>query len=229
MPYATPNDCRVRTVGMTTLVVPDVSSAGLNLTLCIAEADALIEEAARAGDYTIPFAPIPTRIRDLSAVGAIARARRALELGNQERLLEVADAYLQEFEQGLRDLRTGAMDLGTTTVSSEAVTMAADYSTWTRLGHGGLVAGSVTLSSSGGETVFVEERGAYDGDYLPEAVKDYEVDHVAGRVRRLSGGRIGAGAQLAASYEYYYRQPANAQDAEYAGTSVAVGEMRRED
>lgn len=229
MPYSTPTDCRMRTVGMNTLVVPDVSSTSLNLTTCIAEADALIDEAARAGDYAAPFAPTPERIRDLSAVGAIARARRALDLGNQETLSAAFDDYQREFEEGLRLLREGALDLGTTLVSSEAVALPADYSTWAKLSYGGLALGSVTVTSSGGVTTYTEDRAEYDADYLPDAVKDYEVDHLQGRVRRLSCGRLGAGEQVAVSYEYYYRQPANPQDAEYAGDSVAVGELRRGD
>jgi len=229
MGYSTPGECRVRTVGMNTLVIPDVSSAGLNLTTCIAEADALIDEAGRQGDYAVPFSPAPERIRDLSAVGAIARARRALDLGNQEALSETFDGYQREFKEGLRLLREGAMDLGTSVVSSEAAVVPPDYSTWTRLGHGGLVPGSVTLVSSGGVTTYTEDRGEYDSDYLPAAVKDYEVDHLRGRMRRLSGGRMGAGEQVTVSYEYYYRQPANPEDAEYGGKSVAVGELRRGD
>ncbi len=229
MAYSSPNDCRVRTVGMNTLVVPDVSSTSLNLTACIAEAEALIDEAGRQGDYAVPFSPTPARIRDLSAVGAIARARRALEMGNQETLSADLGGYQREFEEGLRLLREGAMDLGTSTVSGEAVTMAEDYFTWAKLAYGGLVPGSVTLTSSGGVTTYAEDRAQYDADYLPAEVKDYEVDHRAGRVRRLSGGRIGAGEQVLVSYEYYYRQPAAVEDAEYAGKAPAVGEMRRGD
>ena len=229
MGYATAGDCRMRVVGMNTLVIPEVSSTSLNLTVCIAEADALIDEAARAGDYTAPFSPAPRRICDLSAIGAIARARRALELGNQETLSADFDSFQREFEEGLKQLRAGVMDLGTTSVSSEAVAMAGDYSTWTRLARGGLVLGSVTLVSSGGGTTFVEDRSGYDADYLPDAVKDYEVDHGMGRVRRLSGGRLGAGERAAIAYEYYYRQPGEAQEAEYEGKSASVGEMRRND
>jgi hypothetical protein len=214
---------------MNTLVIPDVSSTGLNLMTCIGEADALIDEAGRQGDYAVPFSPTPERIRDLSAAGAIARARRALDLGNQETLSETFDGYQREFEEGLRLLREGLLDLGTSVVSAEAVVMAGDYSTWARLAYGGLALGSVTLVSSGGGTAYTEDRGEYDADYLPAAVKDYQVDHRRGRVRRLSGGRIGCGEQVEVSYEYYYRQPANEQDAEYGGKSAAVGELRRKD
>jgi hypothetical protein len=229
MPYATPNDCRVRAVGVNTLVIPDTSSTGLNLTLCITEADVLIDEAARAGEYALPFSPVPERITHLSAIGGLARARRALELGNQNGLSDLTDAYLREFERGLDDLRSGEMDPGTTTVASEAVTMAADYSTWSQLAYGGIMLGSVTLVSSGGGTTFTENRDEYDPDYLPDAVKDYQVDHTLGRVRRLDGGHIGAGEQVVASYEYSYRQPTNPQDAEYAGKTAAVTHLRRED
>ncbi|NIM07231.1 MAG: hypothetical protein GTO55_11300 [Armatimonadetes bacterium] len=229
MGYSTPGECRMRTVGMNTLVIPDVSSTSLNLTVCIAEADSLIDEAGRQGDYAVPFSPVPERIRDLSAMGAIARARRALDLGNQEALSETFDGYQREFEGGLRLLREGALDLGTSTVSAEAVVMSVDYSTWTGLAHAGLAQASVTLTSSGGVTTYTEDRGEYDHDYLPAAVKDYQVDHLRGRVRRLSGGRIGSGEQVEISYEYYYRQPADPQDAEYGGKGAAVGEMRRGD
>ena len=67
MPYCIPDDVRLRAVGMTEEVIPDVSSSSLNLTTCIAEADGEIDEAARAGDYEVPFSPVPDRIRDLSA------------------------------------------------------------------------------------------------------------------------------------------------------------------
>lgn len=228
MPYATPNDCRVRAVGVSTLVIPDTSSTSLNLTACIAEADALIDEAARAGDYALPFSPVPERIAHLSAIGGLARARRALELGNQSSLSDLSEAYLREFERGLDDLRSGEMDLGTTVVASEGVTIASDYSTWTRLAHGGVILGTLSLASQSG-TVFVEDRDDYDPDYLPDAVKDYQVDHTLGRVRRLSGGQIGAGQQVVVAYEYSYRQPTNPQEAEYAGRTAASSELRRGD
>ena len=229
MGYCTPGDCRMRTVGMNTLVIPDVSSTSLNLTTCIAEAEARIDEAGRAGNYAVPFSPVPERIRDLSAAGAIARARRALELGNQETLSVEFNDYQREFEEGLRLLREGALDFGTTAVSGELVAMPEDYSTWARLAHGGIVLGSVTVTSSGGVTTYTEDRSEYDADYLPAAVKDYAVDHRQGRVQRLSGGRMGAGEPVEAAYEYFYRQPVDMQDAEYGEKSAATGELRRED
>jgi hypothetical protein len=88
-------------------VVPDVSSTSLNLTTCIAEADAEIDEAAAAGDYVVPFDPVPERVAHLSAVGALARARRALQAGNQASTQP--DPYREEFEAGLAALRAGAL------------------------------------------------------------------------------------------------------------------------
>ncbi len=114
MPYCTPTDVRLRAVGMTEEVIPDVSEDSLNLTTCIAEADAEIDEAAAAAGLTVPFDPAPERIVHLSAIGALARARRALQAGNQP--AGEPDSYRQEFEAGLARLRAGELP------SSEVVT-----------------------------------------------------------------------------------------------------------
>lgn len=106
MPYSTPTDVRLRAVGLTEAVVPDVSSTHLNLTTSIAEADAEIDEAARAGGHQVPFAPVPERIAHLSAIGALARVLRALQLGNQP--APAPEPYRAEFEAGLQVLRRGA-------------------------------------------------------------------------------------------------------------------------
>jgi hypothetical protein len=92
---------------MTEEVIPDVSEDSLNLTTCIAEADAEIDGAARAGAYAVPFDPVPERIAHLSAVGALARARRGLQAGNQPSA--EPDPYRREFEAGLALLRAGRL------------------------------------------------------------------------------------------------------------------------
>ena len=107
MPYSTPTDVRLRAVGMTEEVIPDVSSTSLNLTTCIAEADAEIDEAAAVADYVVPFDPVPERVAHLSAIGALARARRGLQAGNQTSAED--DPYWQEFEAGLAALRAGKL------------------------------------------------------------------------------------------------------------------------
>jgi hypothetical protein len=227
MPYSTPDDVRLRAVGMTEEVIPDVSSTSLNLTTCIAEADAEIDEAARAGDYEAPFDPVPVRITHLSAIGALARARRGLQLGNQA--LTEADPYRREFEVGLALLRRGALDVGTVLVSGESAQMPVDDGDWARLAHAGIVEGSITLTNQAGTFTYVEDRRDYQPGYRPDAVKDYRVDHRAGRLQRLLGGRIGAGDTVLASYEYHYRQPAHAQDAEYAGRTASADRLLRLD
>ncbi len=116
MPYCTPTDVRQRAVGMTEEVIPDVSEDSLNLTTCIAEAEAELDEAALAGGYQIPFSPAPERIAHLAAIGALARARRALQAGNQAGA--EPDPYRQEFEAGLALLRAGRLP------SSDVVTRA---------------------------------------------------------------------------------------------------------
>jgi len=107
MPYSTPTDVRQRAVGMTEEVIPDVSEDSLNLTTCIAEADAALDEAALAGGCQVPFDPVPERIAHLSAIGALARARRALQAGNQAGT--EPDPYREEFEAGLVLLRVGKL------------------------------------------------------------------------------------------------------------------------
>jgi hypothetical protein len=55
----------------------------------------------------VPFDPVPERIAHLSAIGALARARRGLQAGNQPS--EAPDPYWQEFEAGLAALRAGKL------------------------------------------------------------------------------------------------------------------------
>ena len=227
MPYCTPNEIRLRAVGLTEEVIPDVSSSSLNLTTCIAEAEAEIDEAARAGDYETPFDPVPDRILNLSAVGALARARRGLQLGNQRGA--GPDPYRQEFEAGLLLLRQGQLDLGTVVLSGQAVVIPADDGDWVQLAHGGILTGSMTLTNETGTFTYVEDRRDYEPGYRPTSVKDYQVDHRAGRLRRLLGGRVGGGDTVLASYQYYYRQAGRAQDAEYAGRTAAADQLRRLD
>lgn len=227
MAYCTPNDVRLRAVGMTADVIPDASEDSLNLTTCIAEAEAEVEEAARAGDYEAPFDPVPARIRDLTAVGALARAARALRLSNQP--ADEPDLYWQEFEAGLALLRRGGMDLGTVAVSGELVVMPQEEGDWARLAHRGLVVGSVTLMNETGTFTYVEDREAYQPGYRPDSVKDYQVDHREGRLGRLLSGRIGPGQAVKASYEYHRRQPPRADEAEYSRRSAAADVLMRGD
>jgi hypothetical protein len=227
MPYSTPTDVRLRAVGMTEEVIPDVSSTSLNLTTCIAEADAEIDEAARAGDYEVPFAPVPERVHDLSAIGALARARRGLQLGNQP--AAEPDPYRAEFEAGLALLRRGGLDLGTVVVSGEQIVLPTDDGDWAQLAHRGILEGSVSLTNESASFTYVEDRRAYQPDYRPDAIKDYVVDHRTGRLRRLLEGRIAPGQTVLAGYEYYRRQPGRAQDAEYAGRTASADELLRLD
>ena len=227
MSYCTPDEVRQRAVGMTSEVIPDVSSDSLNLATCIAEAGAGIDEAARAGDYEVPFNPVPERIQHLSAVGALAHARRGLQLGNQP--AELPDPYWEQFEAGLALLRAGGLDLGTVEVVDEQVATPTEDGVWAPLGHCGMLTGSMTLTDEGGSFTFVEDRSEYEPGHRPDAVKDYQVDHRRGRVRRLSGGRITAGQMVLASYEYFHRQPHRAQDAEYAERTASGDTVRRGD
>jgi hypothetical protein len=110
MPYATPTDVRVRAIGLTIEVIPDTSADSVNLTTCIAEAEAAIDEALVAGGQTVPLTTVPAWITHLSAVGALARARRALQAGNQATFTN--DPYWQEFEAGLARLRGGEAPVG---------------------------------------------------------------------------------------------------------------------
>ncbi len=178
MPYCTPTDVRLRAVGMTAQVIPDVSSGSLNLTTCIAEAEGEIEEAARAGGYETPFDPAPARIRDLCAIGALARARRALQLGNQP--TETPDPYRRELEAGLALLRQGELDLGIVAVTAEAATFPEGDGDWAQLAHRGLLLGSVIITDEAGSLTYCEDRADYESGYQPEAVKDYRLDHREG-------------------------------------------------
>lgn len=227
MPYCTPNDVRLRAVGMTAEVIPDVSSSSLNLTTCIAEAEAEVEEASRAGDYEVPFSPVPPRVRDLAAIGALARARRALQLGNQP--AEEPDPYRQEFDAGLDLLRRGDLDLGTVVVSGEAVVMPTEEGGWIELAHRGLLAGSVTVTNESASFTYVEDREEYEPGYRHDEVKDYQVDHRAGRVQRLAASRMGANQPVLVGYEYYYRQPGRAEEAEYTRRTAAADRLLRLD
>jgi hypothetical protein len=222
MSYCTPNDVRLRAVGMTEEVIPDVSSGSLNLTTCIAEAEAEIEEAGRAGDYEVPFDPVPDLIAQLAATGALVRARRALELGNGE------DAYRRDYQIGLELLRRGQLDLGAVTVNSEAVTLPTEEGDWAQLAHRAVCQGSVVVKNEAGSFTYTEERRNHDPDYRPDASKDYVVDHDLGRVRRTEGSRLAPGQRVLVSYEYYRRQAGRPQNLAYAGRTAEVGELRRD-
>lgn len=227
MAYCTPDDVRQKAVGLTSEVIPDVSSSSLNLTTCIAEAGSEIDEAARAGDYEAPFDPVPERIQHLAAVGALAHARLGLQLGNQP--AELPDPYRKQFETGLALLRAGDLDLGTVDVVEEQVVIPQDDGDWAALGHAGVARGSLVVTDGSGSFTFVEDRTDYEPGYRPDAVKDYQVDHRRGRMRRLSGGRIAPSQTVLASYEYFRRQPHRAQDAEYAERTASEDSVRRGD
>jgi len=226
MSYATADDCRRISVGLEPAVIPDTSSAGLEFASCLAETDAEIDEAARGGNYEAPFGPVPERIRWLAAVGTVAKARRALELGSQEEEGPVTAAYLDQYRQGLDLLRRGRMDLGTVSVASQGLTLPPDYEQWASLGHGGIVLGSVQLACGGSE--YREDRSDYDPQD-PTGTKDYLVDHRLGRLRRLAGGRAGAGAECTVAYEYFDKQPTGLQEPDYTGTGAQMGVLGRHD
>ena len=221
MPYCTPNDVRLRAVGMTEEVIPDVSSGSLNLTTCIAEAEVEIEEAGRTGDYEVPFDPVPELIGQLAATGALVRARRALELVGED------DPYRREYQIGLELLRRGQLDLGTVAVNSESVTMPTEEGDWAQLAHRAVCQGTVVMTNDSASFTYTEERRGYDPDYRPDAIKDYVVDHDLGRLRRTRESQIAPGQTVKVSYEYYRRQAGRPQNAGYAGRTAEVGEVRR--
>ena len=221
MPYCTPNDVRLRAVGMTEEVIPDVSSGSLNLTTCIADAEVEIEEAGRTGDYEVPFDPVPELIGQLAATGALVRARRALELAGAD------DPYRREYQIGLELLRRGQLDLGTVEVNSESVAMPAEDGEWGQLAHRAVCQGTVVVKNDSASFTYTEERRGYEPDYRPDAIKDYVVDHDFGRLRRTSESRIAPGQALEVSYEYYRRQTGRPQNTGYAGRTAEAGEVRR--
>ena len=223
MPYCTPADVRLRAVGMTEEVIPDISSSSLNLTTCVAEAEAAVDEAGRTGEYEIPFVdPVPAPITQLTVAGALARARRGLELAGED------DPYRQESEAGLEMLRRGQFNLGTVTVnSSEAVAMPAEDGDWVQLAHRAACQGSVVVKNESLSFTYTEERRGYQPGYRPDAIKDYVVDHDLGRIRRTPESRTAPGQIVKANYEYYRRQPGRPQNAEYARRTAQVGEIRR--
>jgi hypothetical protein len=220
MPYCTPNDVRLRAVGMTEEVIPDVSSGSLNLTTCIAEAEVEIEEAGRTGDYEVPFDPVPELIGQLAAVGALLRARRALELAGED------DPYRRDYQIGLELLRRGQLDLGTVTVSGEPVTLSLAEGDWAPLAHRAVCQGTAVVTDAASFT-YTEDRRGYDPGYRSDASRDYLVDHDLGRLRRTRESRIAPGQTVQVSYDYYRRQAGRPQNAGYAGRTAEVGEMRR--
>jgi len=227
MPYCTPNDVRLRAVGMTEEVIPDVSSAGANLTTCIEETGVEVDEAARAGDYEAPFDPVPERIQDLCAVGALAKARRALELGNQP--AAAPDPYRAEFEGGLELLRKGEMDLGKVSVTDETVVLPSEAEEWVSLAHRALAVGSVTATNEAATVTYVEDREAYEPGYRSGSAKDYRVDHRLGRIAWLESGRMQPGQTVKVSYEYFRWQPGRGEEAEYGRRTASAGELLRGD
>jgi len=227
MPYCTPNDVRLRAVGMTEEVIPDVSSAGANLTTLIGEAAVEVDEAGRAGDYEAPFDPVPERIRDLCAMGALAKACRALELEKQT--TTAPDPYRAEFEAGLELLRKGEMDLGTVSVADESLVMPAEAGEWVDLAHRAAELGSVTVTNEAGTITYVEDREAHEPGYRSGSVKDYRVDHRLGRIAWLTSGRLQAGQTVKVSYTYFRWQPGRGEEAEYGRRTASTGELTRGD
>ena len=205
---------------MTEEVIPDVSSGSLNLTTCIAEAEAEIEEAGRAGDYEVPFDPVPDLIAQFAAAGALMRARRGLELTSED------DPYRREYQLGLELLRRGQLDLGTVTVSEESVTAPAEGE-WAQLAHRAVCLGTVTVTDESASTTYAEDRSDYEPAYRPGASAHYVVDHDEGRLRPTPESRIAPGQPLKVSYQYYRRHGGRPQNAGYAGRTAETGEMRR--
>jgi glycosyltransferase involved in cell wall biosynthesis len=163
----------------------------------------------------------------LELLGEGVEVRWALELGNQPS--EQADPYRREFDAGLDLLRRGRLDLGTVKVTGEHVTVPTSDGDWAALAHRGLMRGSATATNDAGTFTYVEDRGDYEPGYRIGSIKDYQVDHREGRFRRLTGGRIGPGQSVLVSYEYSYRRPSRADEAEYEGRTASGGELVRGD
>ena len=119
--------------------------------------------------------------------------------------------------------------MGTVEIVDEQFAIPQDDGEWAALAHAWVVRGILVVTDGSGAFAFVEDRIDYEPGYRPDAVKDYQVDHRRGRVRRLSGGRIAPSQTVLASYTFFRRQPHQAQDAEYAERTASEDSVRRGD
>jgi hypothetical protein len=237
MPYSLPSDAREILHLLTADVIADTAVGSMSLESCRGLADADIDEAARAGNYDVPFSATSTAsgtyaaiawVRRTSALGTVAYARRGLELAQKGREAQVASDYEADFRSRLRMLREGKVDLGTA-VHSQALTLPPDFYTWAELEKAGIVLGSVSATDTSGTVSYIEERSAYEDLYRPGVPKDFEVDHTFGRARLISGGELAPGAVMNLSYTYFLKQPARPQETELRGETAQMGKLRRTD
>jgi len=214
-------------------VISDASANTISLAACRNLADNAIDEAARAGNYDVPFGVTSTSsgsqaentwVRDLSKIGTVAYALRGTAFPMAE-AAEPDTAFLEDFDARLALLRDGVADLGTVT-RCETVTMPDNESTWYHLGKGALKLASVRVLV--GTTVYLEDRRNYEEDYYPAETHHFEVDHVRGLIRALDAGALQS-ATVVVSYEYYLKQPAPAIEAMAAGRAIETGLLIRRD
>jgi len=237
MAYSLASDARELLSLLTEDVIADTAVGSLSIERCRVTADAAIDEAARAGNYDAPFQVTSTAsgshatlnwVRDASAVGAVSYARRGLELAHADKESAAALLFEREFEARLDRLRKGEVDLGTL-VHSQSLTIPDELYTWAGLNKGGIAQGSVRLTDEGGQVAFVEDRSVYEELYRLGVPKDYEVDHVRGRVRALVGGRIAPGSAVEVSFTYFVKQPPIPDEEQAKSRSVQLGSVRRSD
>ena len=237
MGYSLGSDARELLALLTEEVIADTAVGSLSLARCRQAADAAIDEAARAGNYDVPFSVTSTAsgsyasigwVRDGSAIGTVVYARRGLESVGAAAEGAAGLLFEKEFEARLERLRKGEVDLGTA-VHSQSLAIPAEYYTWGSLDKRGLVKGSARMTTGEGAVEFVEDRSAYDETYRLGVVTDYEVEHVGGRVRALPGGRIATGAGVMVSYTYFIKQPAIAEEEQARARTVEAGQVARTD
>jgi hypothetical protein len=237
MPYSLPSDAREILHLLTTDVIADTAVGSLSLESCRALSDSDIDEAARAGNYDVPFSTTSTAsgtyanvawLRRTSALGTVACARRGLEFAQKGQEAQVASDYEADFRSRLQRLREGKADLGTA-VHSQSLALPPDAYTWAELEKAALALGSVTATNTSGTVSYLEDRGAYEDLYRPGVPKDFEVDHTFGRLRLVSGGKLAPGASINLSYTYFIKQPARPQENELRGETAQMGKLRRTD
>jgi hypothetical protein len=237
MGYSLGSDARELLSLLTEDVVADTAVGSLSLARCRQAADGAIDEAARAGNYDAPFSVTSTAsgpyasigwVRDASAIGTVVYARRGLESVGAAADGTAGLLFEKEFEARLERLRKGEVDLGTA-VHTQALTIPAEYYTWASLDKRGLVQGSARMTDDDGLVEFVEERWSYDETYRLGVAKDYEVDHVRGKVRALPVGRIAPGASVVVSYTHFVKQPAMVEEEQAKARTVEAGQVARTD
>jgi hypothetical protein len=237
MSYSLPPDAREILHLLTADVIADTAVGSMSLESCRALADADIDEAARAGNYDVPFSTTSTAsgayaaiawVRRTSALGAVAYARRGLELAQKGREAQVASDYEDDFRSRLLMLRDGKVDLGTA-VHSQSLTLPPDFYTWAELEKAAVVLGSVSATNTSGTVSYLEDRSAYEELYRAGVPKDFEVDHTFGKMRLTPGGKLAPGGVVNVSYSHFIKQPARPQETELRGETAQMGKLRRTD